>query len=73
MVRQFRPAVFCKSEAAKTVPWNPDTPPVNEYSTEPGKTWELCAGIIGRVRSLFFTAAGDFPVKSGIYLKISLF
>ena len=49
-VRQFRPAVFCKSEAAKTVPWNPETPPVNEYSTEPGKTWELCAGIIGILR-----------------------
>ena len=47
MVRQFRPAVFCKSEAAKSLPWNPETPPTNEYSTDPGKTWELCAGIIG--------------------------
>ena len=46
-VRQFRPAVFCKSLASDSLPWNPDSPPNNEFSTEAGKTWELCAGIIG--------------------------
>lgn len=47
-VRQFRPAVFVRSEAAKCLEWSPQKPPQNEFSTEPGKTWELCAGIIGQ-------------------------
>ena len=47
-VRQFRPAVFVKSEAAQSVPWTPETVPENEYSTEHGLTYELCAGIIGK-------------------------
>ena len=72
LVRQFRPAVFCKSEAAKTVPWNPETIPTNEFSTESGKTWELCAGIIGIVTvklkilgllCLYYVSKLDLSVK----------
>jgi len=70
-VRQFRPAVFCKSEAAKTVPWNPETPPVNEYSTEPGKTWELCAGIIDRDDKPEEIAKAEVYEETGYQVSIS--
>ena len=39
--------MFVKTAEGSTIPHEPVTPPTNEYSTESGKTWELCAGIIG--------------------------
>ena len=64
-VRQFRPAVFCKSSAAASLPWNPDSPPDNEYSTEAGKTWELCAGIIDREDAPEEIAAAEVLEETG--------
>jgi len=70
-VRQFRPAVFVRSEAAKCLEWSPKKPPQNEFSTEPGKTWELCAGIIDREDSPDNIAVAEIFEETGYKVSVS--
>lgn len=69
-VRQFRPAVFVKSEAAQSVPWTPETVPENEYSTEHGLTYELCAGIIDRTEPPENIAAAEVFEETGYRIGV---
>jgi len=70
LVRQFRPAVFVKTSEGSTIPHEPETPPINEYSTESGKTWELCAGIIDREVSPVEIAAAEVYEETGYRVTV---